>query len=42
MVWSGEPSCSQTAHTEKVLATGKGRVPVEKRLSWQARGGRVR
>jgi len=25
-----------------MLATGKGRVPVEKRLSWQARGGRVR
>ena len=27
---------------KNVLATGKGRVPVEKRLSWQARGGWVR
>jgi len=24
---------------KKALATGKGRVPVEKRMSWQARGG---
>jgi len=38
----GLPSVlAEGAHLGRVLATGNGRVPVEKRLPWQAWGGWV-